>query len=46
LEKITLKFIDTASKHGHGRFQTPDEKAKFYGVKASQVKKEVAEKKK
>lgn len=31
LEKITLKFIDTASKHGHGRFQTREEKAKFYG---------------
>jgi len=42
LEKISLKFIDTASKHGHGRFQTQDEKQKFYGVKASQVKKEVA----
>jgi len=41
LEKITLKFIDTSSKLGHGRFQTADEKSKFYGVKASQVKKEV-----
>jgi large subunit ribosomal protein L3e len=41
LENVTLKFIDTASKHGHGRFQTPDEKSKFYGVKASQLKKEV-----
>jgi len=30
-EKISLKFIDTSSKMGHGRFQTPDEKAKFYG---------------
>merc|ERR1712166_1049772 len=30
-EKITLKFIDTASKFGHGRFQTAEEKAKFYG---------------
>merc|ERR1711959_112250 len=25
-EKITLKFIDTSSKFGHGRFQTADEK--------------------
>jgi len=31
LEEITLKFIDTSSKIGHGRFQTSDEKAKFYG---------------
>ena len=26
LEKITLKFIDTSSKFGHGRFQTAAEK--------------------
>jgi large subunit ribosomal protein L3e len=32
LEKIVLKFIDTSSKMGHGRFQTPEEKAKFLGV--------------
>jgi len=32
LEQITLKFIDTSSKFGHGRFQTSEEKAKFYGV--------------
>jgi len=31
VEKIELKFIDTASKFGHGRFQTCEEKAKFYG---------------
>jgi len=30
-ESITLKFIDTSSKFGHGRFQTAEEKAKFYG---------------
>jgi large subunit ribosomal protein L3e len=30
-EEINLKFIDTSSKMGHGRFQTPAEKAKFYG---------------
>ena len=35
LEEIKLKFIDTASKFGHGRFQTSDEKAKTLGrVKA------------
>ena len=35
LEKITLKFIDTSSKFGHGRFQTYEEKAKTFGrVKA------------
>jgi len=32
LEKIQLKFIDTSSKFGHGRFQTADEKAKFLGA--------------
>lgn len=31
LETINLKFIDTSSKWGHGRFQTSEEKAKFYG---------------
>jgi large subunit ribosomal protein L3e len=30
-EQIALKFIDTSSKFGHGRFQTSDEKAKFEG---------------
>ncbi len=28
---INLKFIDTSSKFGHGRFQTAEEKKKFYG---------------
>jgi len=31
LEEIKLKFIDTSSKFGHGRFQTKKEKDKFYG---------------
>ena len=31
LEQINLKFVDTSSKFGHGRFQTTDEKQKFYG---------------
>lgn len=39
LEAIDLKFIDTSSKFGHGRFQTFEEKAKFLGPLASQQKK-------
>ena len=35
LEKIDIKFIDTSSKLGHGRFQTAEEKAKFLGPLAS-----------
>jgi len=31
VEEIKLKFIDTSSKFGHGRFQSYDEKLKFYG---------------
>jgi large subunit ribosomal protein L3e len=31
LEEIDLKFIDTSSKYGHGRFQTRAEKEAFYG---------------
>jgi len=35
-EEITLKFIDTSSKFGHGRFQTSAEKSEFMGpLKAS-----------
>jgi len=30
-EQIKLKFIDTSSKFGHGRFQTSEEKGKFLG---------------
>jgi len=37
LEKIDLKFIDTASKFGHGRFQTLEEKAKMEGPKKSKA---------
>jgi len=40
LEEINLKFIDTSSKFGHGRFQTADEKAKWLGPLASRAKKE------
>jgi len=31
LEKVNLKFIDTSSKFGHGRFQTREEKDAFMG---------------
>jgi len=31
LEEIKLKFIDTSSKFGHGRFQTAEEKLKIFG---------------
>merc|ERR1719484_305658 len=41
-EKIELKFIDTSSKIGHGRFQTSEEKAKFFGV-LKKAKKDVKE---
>jgi large subunit ribosomal protein L3e len=35
LEEVKLKFIDTSSKFGHGRFQTSEEKARVLGrVKA------------
>jgi len=30
-EVITLKFVDTASTIGHGKFQTAEEKSKFLG---------------
>merc|ERR1719325_130037 len=42
-EKIELKFIDTASKFGHGRFQTSEEKAKFYGGVAQKKARKAAE---
>lgn len=32
MEPINLKFIDTSSKYGHGRFQTLEEKYKFMGT--------------
>ncbi|RIA92607.1 60S ribosomal protein L3 [Glomus cerebriforme] len=32
LEKVTLKFIDTSSKFGHGRFQTEEEKHAYLGT--------------
>lgn len=41
-ESINLKFIDTSSKIGQGRFQTADEKAKFYGKDTAAERKEKA----
>jgi len=39
LEKVNLKFIDTSSKFGHGRFQTHEEKDAFMGpLKKHQTK--------
>jgi large subunit ribosomal protein L3e len=35
LEEIQLKFIDTSSKFGHGRFQTKEEKDTFFGITAA-----------
>ncbi|KAI8072831.1 60S ribosomal protein L3 [Gongronella butleri] len=32
LEKVSLKFIDTSSKFGHGRFQNAAEKHQFMGT--------------
>jgi large subunit ribosomal protein L3e len=41
MEKIQLKFIDTSSKFGHGRFQTIEEKKNFMGpLKKDQMKQE------
>ncbi|KAK7588268.1 hypothetical protein V9T40_005513 [Parthenolecanium corni] len=41
LEKINLKFIDTSSKFGHGRFQTVADKAAFMGpLKKDRIREE------
>lgn len=41
LEKINLKFIDTSSKFGHGRFQTAADKVSFMGpLKKDRIKEE------
>jgi len=37
-EAIDVKFIDTSSKIGHGKFQTKEEKEKFLGPLASKQK--------
>jgi large subunit ribosomal protein L3e len=38
LEQVNLKWIDTASKFGKGRFQTPAEKAAFLGTLKKDLK--------
>lgn len=42
--QINIKFIDTSSKMGHGRFQTKTEKDKFYGKTKEQREKKVLKK--
>jgi large subunit ribosomal protein L3e len=39
LEEVVLKFIDTSSKFGHGRFQTSEEKDQYYGPLARKARK-------
>ena len=40
--QVNIKFIDTSSKFGHGRFQTQAEKEKYYGkVKETKSTKKV-----
>ena len=43
VEPAGLKFIDTSSKFGHGRFQTLEEKRKFMGKTAHRKRVEKAE---
>jgi large subunit ribosomal protein L3e len=45
LEEVNLKFIDTSSKLGHGRFQTAEEKNKFFFKQVQKKKEEKVEKK-
>jgi len=37
IEEVTLKFIDTSSKFGHGKFQTAAERDKFMGPSKKQA---------
>uniref|UniRef100_A0A8D0NDF5 Ribosomal protein L3 like n=1 Tax=Sus scrofa TaxID=9823 RepID=A0A8D0NDF5_PIG len=43
LENVELKFIDTTSKFGHGRFQTAQEKRIFMGPQKKHLEKETPE---
>lgn len=36
-EDISIKFVDTSSKNGRGRFQTSEEKRAFYGISKPEV---------
>ncbi|ADM11254.1 60S ribosomal protein L3 [Encephalitozoon intestinalis ATCC 50506] len=40
-EELVIKFVDTSSKIGHGRFQTSAEKKAFYGAKKAETVAEV-----
>jgi len=42
--QVNIKFIDTSSKFGHGRFQTTTEKEKYYGKKKEEKQKKVLKK--
>jgi len=42
--QVNLKFIDTSSKFGHGRFQTIEEKQKFYGRRKQKRERKVLKK--
>jgi large subunit ribosomal protein L3e len=42
--QVNLKFIDTSSKFGHGRFQTAEEKSKFFGKRKQQRDRKVLKK--
>lgn len=42
--QINLKFIDTSSKFGHGRFQTAEEKTKFFGRRKAKKDRKVLKK--
>jgi hypothetical protein len=43
-EAIEIKWIDTSSKFGHGRFQTEDEKRKFLGAPPKKEKSKIEKK--
>lgn len=36
-EEVSIKFVDTSSKNGRGRFQTSEEKRAFYGISKPEV---------
>jgi large subunit ribosomal protein L3e len=42
--QVNIKFIDTSSKMGHGRFQTAQEKEKYYGKTKEQKSRKVLKK--
>lgn len=43
-EEIDLKFINTASQYGHGRFQTKEEKKTYFGTTKKDAAKEAKRK--